>query len=73
MTLSPTIGFPRMKTEAGEKRVFLPGFIEFLTRCSCIHRREFAAHGRATQWMIIFLEVLMFIFAIANKPFKKTM
>lgn len=32
MTLSPTIGFPRMKTEAGEKRVFLPGFIEFLTQ-----------------------------------------
>jgi alanine dehydrogenase len=27
-----TIGFPRMKTEAGEKRVFLPGFIQFLIK-----------------------------------------
>jgi alanine dehydrogenase len=26
-----TIGFPRMKKEAGEKRVFLPEFIQFLT------------------------------------------
>ncbi len=30
MTKDVTIGFPRMKTEAGEKRVFLPGFIQFL-------------------------------------------
>lgn len=28
-----TIGFPRMMKEPGEKRVFLPAFIQFLTRC----------------------------------------
>lgn len=27
-----TIGFPRMKKEAGERRVFLPEFIQFLTQ-----------------------------------------
>ena len=32
MTKDVTIGFPRMKTEAGEKRVFLPDFIQFLTQ-----------------------------------------
>jgi alanine dehydrogenase len=31
MTNSISIGFPRMKKEPGEKRVFLPGFIQFLT------------------------------------------
>ena len=31
MKNSVTIGFPRMKKEAGEKRVFLPEFIKFLT------------------------------------------
>jgi alanine dehydrogenase len=29
---NPTIGFPRMLKEQGEKRVFLPEFIQFLTR-----------------------------------------
>ncbi|HEC23348.1 MAG TPA: alanine dehydrogenase [Chloroflexi bacterium] len=32
MTPPKTIGFPRMKKERGEKRVFLPDFIQFLTR-----------------------------------------
>jgi alanine dehydrogenase len=32
MTRPKTIGFPRMVKEAGEKRVFLPEFIQFLTR-----------------------------------------
>jgi alanine dehydrogenase len=32
MTLSPTIGFPRMMKEPNEKRVFLPDFIRYLTR-----------------------------------------
>jgi alanine dehydrogenase len=32
MTIVPTIGFPRMLKEAGEKRVFLPEFIQYLTR-----------------------------------------
>jgi alanine dehydrogenase len=31
MTRPKTIGFPRMLVEAGEKRVFLPEFIKFLT------------------------------------------
>lgn len=31
MNTSPTIGFPRMMKEKGEKRVFLPEFIQFLT------------------------------------------
>jgi alanine dehydrogenase len=31
MTRPKTIGFPRMMKEAGEKRVFLPEFIQFLT------------------------------------------
>ena len=31
MTRPKTIGFPRMTKEAGEKRVFLPEFIQFLT------------------------------------------
>jgi alanine dehydrogenase len=31
MNTSPTIGFPRMMKEKGEKRVFLPEFIHFLT------------------------------------------
>lgn len=31
MTVRSTIGFPRMMKEAGEKRVFLPEFMEFLT------------------------------------------
>ena len=30
--MSVTIGFPRMMKEVGEKRVFLPDFIQFLTR-----------------------------------------
>lgn len=30
--MSVTIGFPRMMKEAGEKRVFLPEFIQYLTR-----------------------------------------
>lgn len=32
MTKKATIGFPRMMKEPGEKRVFLPGFIQFLIR-----------------------------------------
>jgi alanine dehydrogenase len=32
MTSSLTIGFPRMMKELGEKRVFLPDFIQYLTR-----------------------------------------
>jgi len=32
MTNPKTIGFPRMKVEAGEKRVFLPEFIQFIAR-----------------------------------------
>ncbi|MFH2102996.1 MAG: alanine dehydrogenase [Chloroflexota bacterium] len=31
MTIPKTIGFPRMRQEAGEKRVFLPAFIQFIT------------------------------------------
>jgi alanine dehydrogenase len=31
MNLPKTIGFPRMRQEAGEKRVFLPEFIKFIT------------------------------------------
>jgi len=31
MNLPKTIGFPRMQNEAGEKRVFLPEFIQYLT------------------------------------------
>jgi alanine dehydrogenase len=31
MNLPRTIGFPRMRNEAGEKRVFLPEFIHYLT------------------------------------------
>ncbi len=31
MSLPLSIGFPRMMKEAGEKRVFLPEFIQFLT------------------------------------------
>jgi alanine dehydrogenase len=31
MNLPRTIGFPRMRNEAGEKRVFLPEFIQFLS------------------------------------------
>ena len=30
MTPPKTIGFPRMRNEAGEKRVFLPEFIRYL-------------------------------------------
>lgn len=30
--MTTTIGFPRMMKEAGERRVFLPDFIQFLTR-----------------------------------------
>lgn len=32
MNTSPTIGFPRMLKESGEKRVFLPDFVEYLTK-----------------------------------------
>jgi alanine dehydrogenase len=32
MTIPKTIGFPRMMKEPGEKRVFLPEFIEFLAK-----------------------------------------
>jgi alanine dehydrogenase len=32
MSIPKTIGFPRMMKEAGEKRVFLPEFIQLLTR-----------------------------------------
>lgn len=32
MTLPASIGFPRMKNEPGEKRVFLPEFIQFIAR-----------------------------------------
>jgi alanine dehydrogenase len=32
MNKAPTIGFPRMMKEKGEKRVFLPEFIRFLSR-----------------------------------------
>lgn len=32
MSQRTTIGFPRMKTEAGEKRVFLPDFIQYLAQ-----------------------------------------
>ena len=32
MTVPQTIGFPRMMKEPGEKRVFLPEFIQFLAR-----------------------------------------
>ena len=31
MTIPKTVGFPRMRKEPGEKRVFLPEFIQFLT------------------------------------------
>ena len=30
MSIPKTIGFPRMQKEAGEKRFFLPEFIQFL-------------------------------------------
>ncbi|MDP2778074.1 MAG: hypothetical protein Q8O48_10565, partial [Anaerolineales bacterium] len=30
MTLPKSIGFPRMRQEPGEKRVFLPEFIQFI-------------------------------------------
>ena len=30
MTLPKSIGFPRMMQEPGEKRVFLPEFIQFI-------------------------------------------
>jgi alanine dehydrogenase len=36
MSLPITIGFPRMMKEAGEKRVFLPEFIQFLTHCGAL-------------------------------------
>jgi alanine dehydrogenase len=32
MSIGPTIGFPRMLKEQGEKRVFLPEFIQYLTQ-----------------------------------------
>lgn len=32
MTIPQTIGFPRMREEQGEKRVFLPRFIQFLAK-----------------------------------------
>jgi alanine dehydrogenase len=32
MSVPQTIGFPRMRKEPGEKRVFLPEFIQYLTR-----------------------------------------
>lgn len=32
MTLPKSIGFPRMRQESGEKRVFLPEFIQFIAR-----------------------------------------
>ena len=30
MKIPKTIGFPRMRNEAGEKRVFLPEFVQFI-------------------------------------------
>jgi alanine dehydrogenase len=35
-----TIGFPRMRKEPGEKRVFLPDFIQFLSRYADIYLEE---------------------------------
>jgi alanine dehydrogenase len=35
-----TVGFPRMNKEAGERRVFLPAFIQFLTRFADIFLEE---------------------------------
>ena len=32
MIVDVSIGFPRMKKESGERRVFLPAFIQFLAR-----------------------------------------
>jgi alanine dehydrogenase len=35
-----SVGFPRMKKEAGEKRVFLPDFIQMLTRFADVYLAE---------------------------------
>ena len=35
-----TIGFPRMNKESGEKRVFLPAFIQFLTQFADVYLEE---------------------------------
>jgi len=35
-----TVGFPRMRKEPGEKRVFLPGFIQMLTRFADVYLSE---------------------------------
>jgi alanine dehydrogenase len=31
MEIPKTLGLPRMRNEAGEKRVFLPDFVQFVT------------------------------------------
>lgn len=40
MARNVTVGFPRMNKEAGEKRVFLPAFIQYLTRYSDVYLEE---------------------------------
>jgi alanine dehydrogenase len=35
-----SVGFPRMKKESGERRVFLPEFIQFLTRFANVYLEE---------------------------------
>ncbi len=40
MTRHISIGFPRMNKESSEKRVFLPAFIQFLTRYADIYLEE---------------------------------
>lgn len=35
-----TVGFPRMSKEAGERRVFLPAFIQYLTRFADVYLEE---------------------------------
>ena len=40
MAYRATIGFPRMVKESGERRVFLPGFIQFLARFADVYLEE---------------------------------
>jgi len=40
MTAPLSIGFPQMQKEAGEKRAFLPDFIQFLTRFAKVYLAE---------------------------------
>ena len=40
MPRRPSVGFPRMNKESGEKRVFLPAFIQYLTRFADVYLEE---------------------------------